>query len=150
MLAKAAAAGPGGLHLGRGARSQYAERMVAKLPPLLFLVAIVTGLAGCEESAIIGSCDTRTEGDDTLLGMCRTWVGEDNGDFESLCSGQGGRFFSEDCPITDDLIGTCQTDQGFGLTLSYYYYAVEFDVAAARAHCESRAACTFSCIFDET
>ena len=129
--------------------AQYAWRM-AKLAPLLLMLTVVAGLAGCEESAIIGSCDTRTEGDDTLLGMCRTWVGEENANFESLCASQGGRFFSDDCPIVDDLIGTCQTDQGFGLTLTYYYYAVEFDLASARTHCETRNACTFSCIFDET
>jgi hypothetical protein len=124
--------------------------MAAKLAPLLFMLTLAAGLTGCEGSAIIGSCDTRTQGDESVLGMCRTWVGDDDANFESLCSGQGGRFFGDDCPLGDDLVGTCQTDQGFGLTLTYYYYAVEFDVAAARAHCESRNACTLTCIFDET
>jgi len=115
------------------------------VPVLVLLTALAIG-CGADDSAI-GSCDTRSQGDTAVQGLCRTWYGTDTGDLGQLCTGQGGSFSSGDCS-QDGLVGTCNTEQGLGLILLYHYYDNVFDVDSARAHCESRSSCTLSCVFD--
>src|SRR3954466_7242705 len=85
------------------------------------VVSIKCGKGGTTGTSLVGTCDTRTQG--SPVGMCRKWTGQNTGDFNSLCTSQGGAYStSADC-TSAGLVGTCATDQGFGLFLTFYYYS---------------------------
>lgn len=105
-------------------------------------VGVLVGL-GCSNptgpDTLIGSCDVRAASG-SISGQCLRWTGEETGDFATLCTGTlGGTFARAECPETAELIGTCFSDQLFGLYLTNYYYAPEYDLAAATADCEAAA-----------
>ncbi len=88
---------------------------------------------------LIGSCDAR-DPSSAAPGECLQWTGEETGDFATLCSETiRGTFAREECPETPELVGTCFSDQLFGLYLTNYYYAPEHDLASAMADCEAAA-----------
>lgn len=123
-------------------RSRGGARGAVMMALLLF--------AACGEAtqgSVIGSCDTRARGDQALRGLCRTWSGEKTGDFEALCSTNGGTWSSGACSSSGSP-GTCATDQGFGLFLTYTYDAALFNATTARTHCEALPSCTLSCKFN--
>lgn len=85
---------------------------------------------------LIGSCDARES--TGAPGECLLWTGEETGDFATLCTDTiGGTFARAECPETPELIGTCFSDQLFGLYLTSYYYAPDHDLASAMADCET-------------
>jgi hypothetical protein len=101
------------------------------------LAATIAAL-GCSSptpETLVGSCDARTS--TGAPGECLRWSGEETGDFATLCTDTiGGTFAREECPETPELIGTCFSDQLFGLYLTNYYYAPDYDLASAVADCE--------------
>jgi hypothetical protein len=104
-------------------------------------------LVACGKSGPFASCDTRTTTGDHA-GLCRAWSGEQTAtteQFQNLCTQQiGGTFTAgKDCPATDR-VGSCYTDQLFGLFLTYVYYAPTFDAQSAEQACLARTECTQS------
>lgn len=104
----------------------------------LAMAVLALGGAGCGEprgpETSIGSCDARASAG--APGECLQWSGEETGDFEMLCTDTiGGTWSDAECPESAELIGTCFSDQLFGLFLTNYYYAPDFDRAAAEADC---------------
>ncbi len=107
--------------------------------PLLFTFACNNGP--------IGSCDTRPS-TGAQEGICRTWTGERTASeeqFRTLCTQTlGGTFAGGEGCIAAERLGTCYTDQLFGLFLTYSYYAPHFTSATAEAACLARSECTAS------
>jgi hypothetical protein len=120
----------------------------SRLAGIFMVWALVAG--GCGGGGDIGSCDTREAGLASELGTCRTWHGEktaSTSDFRDLCTDvYEGAFSSDGCP-EDGVVGTCETDQGFGLLMDIEYYESHHDPPSAQDHCESQAACQFGCTF---
>lgn len=108
---------------------------------LAFAAALI-GLACSNPTGpdtLIGSCDVRTTSG-SFSGQCLQWTGEETGDFATLCADMlGGTFARAECPETAELIGTCFSDQRFGLYLTNYYYSPDYDAASAMADCETAA-----------
>lgn len=113
-----------------------------KTTHILSLAAALVALACSNPTGpdtLIGSCDVRTASG-SVSGQCLQWTGEETGDFATLCTDTlGGTFARAECPESAELIGTCFSDQLFGLYLTNYYYAPDYDVAAAMADCENAA-----------
>src|SRR3954468_5199993 len=108
------------------------------------VAACLGGVAACG-GGFTASCDNRSAGSAYYLGTCRTWSGKETGDFNMLCTQQNGAFSSVECPTpatsTVTLVGRCDTDQLFGLLMSYYYYAPTFTAQTAQNHCTHDPSC---------
>jgi hypothetical protein len=111
------------------------------------ILALALMLGACGGPFVV--CDTRTGTVSSEAGLCREWSGQETvtpASLQKLCTfNLGGAVLNTNCPTTDR-VAQCETDQGFGLVLTYSYYASVFTLKEAEAQCKAcqgALSCTF-------